>query len=57
MHQMELVTAIVYKPGYTKDTANEMDHVEIDFFYLPGCCKCVNVQNSQFKTKYEQSSQ
>jgi hypothetical protein len=46
MHQMELVTAVVYKPGYNKDTANNMDHVEIDFFYLPGCCKCVNVQNT-----------
>ncbi|XP_052080973.1 uncharacterized protein LOC127718915 [Mytilus californianus] len=46
MHQMDLVTAVVYKPGFNKNNADSIDQMEIDLFYMPGCCKCVNGQTN-----------
>ncbi|KAL4216883.1 hypothetical protein ACF0H5_023344 [Mactra antiquata] len=35
-----LYSAVVLKSGVTK--AEEIDDLEIDFFYFPACCKCIN---------------
>ncbi|XP_063412050.1 uncharacterized protein LOC134694875 [Mytilus trossulus] len=38
----QATTAVVYKIGYSSTTATYMSHLEIDVFYLHGCCKCFN---------------
>lgn len=39
----QATSAVVYKTGYTSATAIYISHLEIDIFYLHGCCKCINV--------------
>lgn len=42
----QATTAVVYKVGYSSRTATDMSHLEIDLFYLHGCCKCFNLNQT-----------
>ncbi|XP_052080975.1 uncharacterized protein LOC127718916 isoform X1 [Mytilus californianus] len=39
----QATSAVVYKSGYTSATARYISQLEIDLFYLHGCCKCINL--------------
>lgn len=37
-----LHTAVVYKRTISVDDAEFIEDTEVDFFFFPGCCKCIN---------------